>query len=244
MTPSTREAAARVFRDHSGRVLATLIRQLGDFDRAEDALQDALTRALETWPEAGIPDEPAAWLITTARNKAIDRLRRESNFAAKQNEIRMTVERSTPAPDDENDSDIADDQLKLMFTACRDPLCIFDRFVEILAFENVEPPELFLGLRKRTIDRRGLAVAHLNGRGRGDALERLAKLEHAVFLDLVGEGEIGPHIVVELFCAGFRLLGLVGINQHRILHVVSPFIPFILETNEILLDRPSRHGVQ
>ncbi len=84
MTPSTREAAARVFRDHSGRVLATLIRRLGDFDRAEDALQDALTRALETWPEAGIPDEPAAWLITTARNKAIDRLRRESNFAAKQ----------------------------------------------------------------------------------------------------------------------------------------------------------------
>ena len=122
MTPSTREAAARVFRDHSGRVLATLIRQLGDFDRAEDALQDALTRALETWPEAGIPDEPAAWLITTARNKAIDRLRRESNFAAKQNEIRMTVERSTPAPDDENDSDIADDQLKLIFTACHPAL--------------------------------------------------------------------------------------------------------------------------
>ena len=122
MTPSTREAAARVFRDHSGRVLATLIRQLGDFDRAEDALQDALTRALETWPEAGIPDEPTAWLITTARNKAIDRLRRESNFAAKQNEIRMTVERSTPAPDDENDSDIADDQLKLMFTACHPAL--------------------------------------------------------------------------------------------------------------------------
>ncbi len=122
MTPSTREAAARVFRDHSGRVLATLIRQLGDFDRAEDALQDALTRALETWPERGIPDEPAAWLITTARNKAIDRLRRESNFAAKQNEIRMTVERSTPAPDDENDSDIADDQLKLIFTACHPAL--------------------------------------------------------------------------------------------------------------------------
>lgn len=122
MTLSTREAAARVFRDHSGRVLATLIRQLGDFDRAEDALQDALTRALETWPEAGIPDEPAAWLITTARNKAIDRLRRESNFAAKQDEIRMTVERSTPAPDDEDDSDIADDQLKLIFTACHPAL--------------------------------------------------------------------------------------------------------------------------
>jgi len=122
VTLSTREAAARVFRDHSGRVLATLIRQLGDFDRAEDALQDALTRALETWPEAGIPDEPAAWLITTARNKAIDRLRRESNLAAKQDEIRMTVERSTPAPDDEDDSDITDDQLKLIFTACHPAL--------------------------------------------------------------------------------------------------------------------------
>jgi len=122
VTPSTREAAARVFRDHSGRVLATLIRQLGDFDRAEDALQDALTRALETWPEAGIPDEPAAWLITTARNKAIDRLRRERNFAAKQDEIRMTVERWSPAPDAEDDSHIADDQLKLIFTACHPAL--------------------------------------------------------------------------------------------------------------------------
>ncbi len=122
MTSSTKEAAARVFRDHSGRVLATLIRQLEDFDRAEDALQDAFTRALETWPERGIPDEPAAWLITTARNKAIDRLRRESNFAAKQDEIRRTVERWAPALDDEDDSIIADDPLKLIFTACHPSL--------------------------------------------------------------------------------------------------------------------------
>ncbi len=87
LTIDVEDAAARVYREHSGRVLATLIRHLGDFDRAEDALQDAVTRALEVWPTNGIPENPVAWLITTARNKAIDRLRRESNFASKQDEI-------------------------------------------------------------------------------------------------------------------------------------------------------------
>jgi RNA polymerase sigma-70 factor (ECF subfamily) len=105
-------------------VLATLIRHLGDFDRAEDALQDALTRALEVWPTSGVPDNPAAWLITTARNKAIDRIRRERSFASKQGEIRATTKVVTDPIELEEEASIPDDRLTLIFTACHPALAI------------------------------------------------------------------------------------------------------------------------
>jgi RNA polymerase sigma-70 factor (ECF subfamily) len=115
-----------VFREHSGRVLATLIRQLGDFDRAEDALQDALARALETWPERGIPNNPAAWLIVTARNRAIDGLRRERSFESKEHELRRSFSRPAHGPWESVGEDvlIEDDQLRLMFTACHPALAL------------------------------------------------------------------------------------------------------------------------
>ena len=122
-----RDEAARVYREHSGRVLATLIRHLGDFDRAEDALQDAVTRALEVWPIDGIPDNPAGWLIATGRNKAIDRLRRERNFASKQIEIRAGSQLATAFRDPveiEEDDVISDDRLRLVFTACHPALAM------------------------------------------------------------------------------------------------------------------------
>ena len=74
----------RVFREEAGRAVATLIRVLGDFDLAEEAVQEAFVVALERWPKAGIPDNPGAWITTTARNKAIDRLRRAKRFEQKQ----------------------------------------------------------------------------------------------------------------------------------------------------------------
>lgn len=119
-----REAAGRVFRQHSGRVLATLIRQLGDFDRAEDALQDAMTRALEVWSKRGIPDNPVAWLITTARHRAIDCIRRETSFASKADELRRSLAgEGAPEPDDADDL-IPDDRLRLVFTACHPMLSL------------------------------------------------------------------------------------------------------------------------
>ena len=124
LTLDGEDAAARVYREHSGRVLATLIRHLGDFDRAEDALQDAVTRALEVWPTNGIPENPVAWLITTARNKAIDRLRRERNFASKQDEIRAGTKLATEPVEIEEDDVIADDRLRLVFTACHPALAM------------------------------------------------------------------------------------------------------------------------
>ena len=70
-------AVEEVFREESGKILATLIRFLGDFDQAEEAMQDGLATALERWPKDGVPNNPAAWIITVARRKAIDRLRRD-----------------------------------------------------------------------------------------------------------------------------------------------------------------------
>src|SRR5437667_12683173 len=76
-----------VFAEEGARVLATLIRLLGDFDVAEDARQDAFSAALEQWPQAGLPAQPRAWLIATGRNRAIDRLRRQRRFLTRRQEL-------------------------------------------------------------------------------------------------------------------------------------------------------------
>ena len=109
-----------MIRAHWGRALATLIRQLGDFDRAEDALQDAVTRALEVWPSRGVPENPGAWLVTAARHRAIDRFRREAVFASKAEELRPASE---ILPESEEET-IPDDRLRLMFTACHPALSL------------------------------------------------------------------------------------------------------------------------
>ena len=81
MAAEARALVERVFREESGQAVATLIRVLGDFDLAEEAVQEAFLVAAQRWPTAGVPDRPGAWIITTARNKAIDRLRRERGLA-------------------------------------------------------------------------------------------------------------------------------------------------------------------
>jgi RNA polymerase sigma-70 factor, ECF subfamily len=116
------EQLGRVFRYESGRATASLIRVLGDFDLAEDAVQEAFVVAMQVWPERGIPDNPGAWITTTARNKAIDRLRRERRGAEKLEELR-TLE---PPPMEEAEPDekpvIRDDRLRLIFTCCHPAL--------------------------------------------------------------------------------------------------------------------------
>src|SRR5688572_24085452 len=115
-----------LFRRESGRVLASLIGKLGDFDLAEDALQDAFASALERWPRDGVPDHPGAWITTTARNKAIDRLRSAARQGQRRTELealaRIGVEDQPPeTPGDaqeESVSPIHDDRLRLIFTCC------------------------------------------------------------------------------------------------------------------------------
>lgn len=113
-----RERLDSLYRAESGRILATLIRLLGDFDLAEDALQDAFAAALEHWPKEGIPANPRAWLISAGRFKAIDALRRRTRFEAAQEKIAEQIE--PPAADTMAGSEepVADDQLRLIFTCC------------------------------------------------------------------------------------------------------------------------------
>ena len=115
----------RLFRAESGPVLATLIRVLGDFQLAEDALQDAFTAALETWPNDGLPATPGAWLATTARRKALDRLRHLRIVEAKGSELALSIrlEQEVYGPQDELEvSPVPGDQLRLIFTCCHPAL--------------------------------------------------------------------------------------------------------------------------
>jgi RNA polymerase sigma-70 factor (ECF subfamily) len=116
-----------IYREESGRILATLIRLLGDFDAAEEAMQDAFAAALEQWPSAGTPGNPRAWLVSTARHKAIDKLRRRARFEKKQEEIAAIAalereERLAGDSLDALDSSIPDDRLRLIFTCCHPSL--------------------------------------------------------------------------------------------------------------------------
>lgn len=122
MTGSAEGAVEQVFRREYGRVLATLIGQVGDIGLAEDSLQDALTKALVAW-RRGIPTNPAAWITTTARNKAIDRLRRDATFARKQETLQYLAEIDASASNRAgSDSELNDDQLRLIFTCCHPAL--------------------------------------------------------------------------------------------------------------------------
>jgi len=112
-----------IFRREAGRVLATLIRLLGDFDLAEEVQQEAFAAALEQWPSSGTPDNPRAWLISTGRNKAIDRIRRDILFRTKiSGEISVTESDVDAALDAADEEIFGDDRLRLIFTCCHPAL--------------------------------------------------------------------------------------------------------------------------
>ena len=109
-------AVAEAFRQEWGKVVATLIRMTGDWDLAEECAQDAFATALSRWGTDGVPDRPGAWLTTTARNRALDRLRRSKTEAAKLQEVAVLSVPEEPAGWGE--SGVEDDRLRLMFTCC------------------------------------------------------------------------------------------------------------------------------
>src|ERR1700737_1028345 len=108
----------KIFRDEAGRALATLIRLVGDFDLAEDALQDAVTTALERWPNENPPSNPRAWLVNVGRNKAIDRVRRQIAFRGKQSELALELLNNAAVSGEAEDTALDDDMLRLIFTCC------------------------------------------------------------------------------------------------------------------------------
>jgi RNA polymerase sigma-70 factor, ECF subfamily len=114
-----------LYRSESGRVLATLVRLLGDLDLAEEAMHEAFAAALESWPQTGIPDRPRPWLISTARFKAIDGMRRRARFDRTQRDIALYMEariNEASPNDEEDDEEIEDDRLRLIFTCCHPAL--------------------------------------------------------------------------------------------------------------------------
>lgn len=121
-TEQVRESLDALYRAESGRILATLIRLLGDFDLAEDALHDAFAAALERWPQVGVPTNPRAWLISTGRFKAIDALRRRARFDASQDQIAEHLEAASGEASAGADASVADDHLRLIFTCCHPAL--------------------------------------------------------------------------------------------------------------------------
>src|SRR6202161_2728566 len=126
------ELLESLYRVDSGRILATLIRLLGDFDLAEEAMHEAFAAALTLWPRSGIPGNPRPWLISTARFKAIDTLRRRARFDASQDELARYLEAQWSSAERSNDEDslegsveddhLEDDRLRLIFTCCHPSL--------------------------------------------------------------------------------------------------------------------------
>ena len=117
-----RESVDAIYRAESRQVLATLIRLLGDFETAEEALHDAFAAAVEQWARDGVPANPRAWLVSTGRFKAIDGIRRRARFDASLTELAKQLEHSTSDPEGWNEESVEDDRLRLIFTCCHPAL--------------------------------------------------------------------------------------------------------------------------
>ncbi len=121
MVSTVNTAVDNVYRADWGRIVATLIRSFGDFDVAEEAAQDAFAAAVRQWPNEGVPSSPAAWIIQTAKHKAIDRLRRQTRFQEKVESYAQELPTTTEPPE-LNDKEIPDERLRLIFTCCHPAL--------------------------------------------------------------------------------------------------------------------------
>jgi RNA polymerase sigma-70 factor (ECF subfamily) len=189
----TSDSIEQIFRTESRRVLATLIRLLGDFDLAEEALQDAFTAAVERWPADGIPANPRAWLISTGRFKAIDALRRRARFDDSLAAIADRLGDGVTSPEEVDDERVEDDRLRLIFTCCHPALPpdaqIALTLREVCGLTTEEIARAFLSPAPTLAQRIVRAKAKIKAAripyqvpSRAELPERLATVLHTIYL--------------------------------------------------------------
>jgi RNA polymerase sigma-70 factor (ECF subfamily) len=238
---------ARTFRECSGRAVATLVRVLGDIDLAEDAVQEAFAVAVERWPTEGLPPNPGGWIVTTARNKGLDRLRRESTRPAREAAAVALV--GEPEPELEA-GPVADDQLRLIFTCCHPALAQEARIALTLRLiAGLQTPEIARGflVPEPTIAQR-LVRAKRKIKGAGipyriprdhELPERLPDVLAVIYL-VFNEGytaSSGDDLTRQELCAE-------AIRLARLLHRLMPDEPEVSGLLALLLLTESRHAAR
>jgi len=218
----TEDTIERVFREESGRIVATLIRAIGDFDLAEEAMQEAFAVALERWPREGAPVNAAAWITTTARHKAIDRLRRDRTLLAKRHLLEADAALKSLAEGEENEemTELRDDRLRLMFTCCHPAL----------------GREAQVALTLRTLYGALLESARTTAML---FMILIGALMFAEFINIttmpgdlkafVSRFEVSPTLVVAAICAVYVVLGTAMEELSMVLLTIPVFFPVIVE---------------
>jgi RNA polymerase sigma-70 factor, ECF subfamily len=223
------ERIAGIYADGWSRIVAAMIRLTGDWDLAEDCAQEAFAQALRKWPDSGMPDQPLAWLTTTARNRAIDRLRRASTEAAKLREV--AAMQQEPTPPDARDSEIPDERLELMFTCCH-PSLNLDAQVALTL-------RSLAGMSTAEIARAFMVPERTMGQRLFRAKQKVA---HAVIPFRVPPAQLLPerlpavlHVLYLLFNQGYSDPGQARLSQEgiRLARVLAALMP----------DEPEAHGM-
>jgi RNA polymerase sigma-70 factor (ECF subfamily) len=252
VSEQVREKVDDVYRSASRRVLATLIRLLGDFDRAEEALHDAFTSALEQWPRDGVPANPRAWLVSAGRFKAIDALRRRARFDASLAVLAERLDADSRAAAEQDDEGVEDDRLRLIFTCCHPALPPDARVAltlrEVCGLTTEEIARAFLASAPTVAQRIVRAKAKIKGAAipyqvpsRADLPDRLDTVLQVIYLvfnegysassgealtrpDLSGEAIRLGHLLLELLPEP-EVVGLVALmllHESRRLARTSP----------------------